>query len=134
MVDFNNEGTISRPPKDIVALIIIEKHYNFLEADEYYSNRTLSGIAERLSSCRSRLRNLFLTCHAMLKRRLTPEQYEQLNHVCKDLKHDADAPEIMKCFIIIHDQLDKLGLLKLDTRPVYDSTDIEASNKAQGYD
>ena len=133
MVDFNNEGTISRPPRDIVALIIIEKLYNYLEADEFWTAQSLNGVDSRLNTARSRLRNLFLTTHSMIQRRLPPEQYQKVRAVTTDLNKKVTPQDLLDCFIILHEQLDKLGLIKLDTRPVYDSLDIEASNKAQGY-
>ena len=134
MVDFNNEGTIQRPPKDIVALIIIEKLYNYLEADEIFAKQKLGGAGGVITIPRARLRNLFLTTHSMMKRRLKLDEYNRLRNLCTDLTATVDPKELLECFIILHDQLDRLGLIKLDTRPVYDSTDIEASNKAQGYD
>lgn len=134
MVDFNNEGTISRPPKDIVALIIIEKHYNFLEADEFFCLKHLSGVQLSSANSRSRLRNLFMTTNALLKRRLEPSIYSRIENVCMDLSKTFTQSEVVECFLLMHNVLDKIGLLKLDVKPVYDHTDIEASNKAQGYD
>ena len=54
MVDFNNDSVISKPPKEVVALIIIEKVYNFLEADEYYCKTKLNGAEPGLAISRSR--------------------------------------------------------------------------------
>ena len=69
-----------------------------------------------------------------MKRRLKLDEYNRIRNLCTDLTAVVDHTELLECFIILHDQLDRLGLIKLDTSPVYDSTDIEASNKAQGYD
>jgi len=133
MVDFNSEGTMAKPPKDIVALIIIEKFYNFLEADETYTKNKLNGAMIGLSVSRARLRNLFLVCHEMLKRRLKNEQYEQIFAVCMNLSIKKNIEELMEAFLLIVKVLDDLQLLKLDTKPVYARHRVEEANKQHGY-
>lgn len=133
MVDFNSEGTISKPPREVVALIIIEKLYNFLEADEDYSKKNLSGAGGFISISRARLRSLFLVCHQMLERRCTKEEFTKLTDVCIDLKTDTEIADIMDAFKIILKVLDDLQLIKLDTKPVYNRHRTEEANKHHGY-
>ena len=133
MVDFNSEGTISKPPKEIVALIILEKHYNFLEADEHYAKTRLQGAGIGTEVCRARLRSLFLICYSMLHRRLKKDKFEDVKNVCCDLKAKVEPADIMNCFITIHTVLDELQLLKLDTKPVYKRHHTEEANKQHGY-
>lgn len=133
MVDFNSEGTISKPPKEIVALIILEKLYNFLEADEHYTKTRLHGASLSLAIPRARLRNLFLVCHAMLERRLNPDQFQRVACVCMNLKEEIEPSDLMECFIIILNVLDDLQLIKLDTKPVYARHRTEEANKHHGY-
>jgi hypothetical protein len=133
MVDFNNETTIGKPPKEIVALVIIEKLYNFLEADEDYIKKRLGGSAWPISTTRARLRTLFLICYPMLKRRLAKEQYENVRRVCEDITYTAKPDEIIEVFKTISDILDALGLTKLDDKPVFNRRRVEEANAAQGY-
>lgn len=133
MVDFNNETTIGKPPKELVSLIIIEKLYNYLEADEDYIKKRLSGAAWPLSTCRARLRTLFLMCYPMLKRRLPPEEFEKLRKICEDPRSPAEERDLLEAFQIISKILDTLGLTKLDDKPTFKRHRIEEANKAQGY-
>lgn len=133
MVDFNSEGTISKPPKEIVALIIIEKLYNFLEADEQYTKTRFQGAGLSLAVSRARLRNLFLVCNVMLKRRCDATEFNKVKKVCMDFSKDIDVDELMDCFLIILNVLDTLGLIKLDTKPVYNRHRTEEANKQHGY-
>lgn len=132
MVDFNNETTIGKPPKELVALIIIEKLYNFLEADEDYSKKRLSGAKWPLSTSRARLRNLYLVCYALLKRRLAPEAFEKIRKLCEE-NGEAQEKDVLQAFKEITTLLDTLGLTKLDDKPVFNRGRVEESNKAQGY-
>lgn len=134
MVDFNNESTISKPPKEVVALIIIEKIYNFLEADEDYAKKKLQGGGVSIAIPRARLRNLFLMSHALLKRGLDEPDYNGCVAVCMDVnRKDVEPDDLMEAFGHMMTVLDKVGLTKLDTKPVYNRNSIEQSNKAQGY-
>jgi len=133
LVDFNNDSTISRPPRDIVALIIIEKFYNYLEADEIFAKQKLGGAGGMTSIPRARLRNLFLNTHSMMKRRLKEADYNRLRTVCCELQKKVEPEELLECFLLMHTELDSSGLLRLDTKQAYNTLDIEESNKAQGY-
>ena len=133
MVDFNSEGTMSKPPKEVVALIIIEKLYNFLEADEIFTKTMLNGASLGLAVSRARLRSLYLVTHEMLNRRCKAEDQTKLKIVCMDLQHKTDTVELMESFLIILQVLDDLQLIKLDTKPVYKRHRIEEANKQHGY-
>jgi len=133
MVDFNSEGTVSKPPKEVVALIIIEKLYNFLEADEHYAKTRLNGAGIGIAVSRARLRSMFLVCHEMLKRRLKGPEFEKVTCSCMNLNKEIDVAELMESFMLILRVLDELKLIKLDTNPVYDRHRIEEANKQHGY-
>lgn len=133
MVDFNSEGTMSKPPKEVIALIIIEKLYNFLEADETFTKTMLNGASLGLSVSRARLRCLYLVSHQMLERRCTKQDKEKLRKVCMDLTYKIDSIELMESYLIILKVLDDLQLIKLDTKPVYQRHMIEEANKQHGY-
>jgi len=133
MVDFNSEGTISKPPKEVVALIIIEKLYNFLEADEHHAKTLLNGASLGQAVSRARLRSLFLVCHEMLKRRCDYDDYTKLKLYCLNLSHKPEEDEMMDAFMIILKVLDQLQLIKLDTKPVFQRHRTEEANKQHGY-
>ena len=133
MVDFNDAGTMSKPPKDVVALIIIEKLYNYLEADEIFAKQKLGGAGVMIAIPRARLRNLFLLCYPMMIRRLRTEEFNKVNQVCTDLEKKVEPKELLDCFIMILKVLDSLELTKLDTKPVYNRARVEEANKVHGY-
>ena len=133
MVDFNDGTTIGKPPQELVALIIIEKLYNFLEADEDYIKKKLGGAAWPTAIPRARLRNLLLICNPMLQRRMEKNAYAKAWKVCTDLSHKATPEEILEVFVLISAQLDALNLTRLDNKPVFNRLRVEEANKAQGY-
>lgn len=133
MVDFNSDGTISKPPKEVVQLIIIEKLYNYLEADEHFIKQRLQGAPLPVAVPRSRLRSLFLVCYSMIKRRLDPESYAVLEKVCIKTDEKVEPSDLLEAFSIMSDLLDTLQLTKLDTKPVFQRHKIEEANKVHGY-
>lgn len=133
MVDFNSEGTMSKPPKEVVALIIIEKLYNFLEADETHTKTRLNGASAGNSTCRARLRNLFLITYKMLERRLKPEEFQEVCCVCMGTHPKIEDAAIIKTYFTILGVLDDLQLTKLDTRPVFKRHMVEDANQQHGY-
>lgn len=136
MVDFNNDNTISKPPKEIVSLIVIEKFYNFLEADEHVMKQRIMGANASFAVPRARLRNLFLVCYPMLKRRMKDKEFESLRELCVigvQENKKVEYKDIVEGFTKISALLDQLELTKLDTKPGINRTKIEQSNRAQGY-
>jgi hypothetical protein len=133
MVDFNNEATMGKPPKEVVALIIIEKVYNFLEADEDYAKNKLRGGQVSYAIAQARLRNLFFVSHTLLKRGLKEKEFDEITQVCLNtdsalVEHD----DVLECFGRIFEVLDKVGLWKIDTKPTFNRLSVEESNQAQG--
>jgi len=134
MVDFNSEGTMSKPPKEVMALIIIEKLYNFLEADEQYTKTMLNGASLGLAVSRARLRSLFLVTHEMLKRRIKdPADFQKVACCCMNLNQKMEGSELMESFLIILQVLDDMQLIKLDTKPQYNRHRVEEANRHHGY-
>ena len=134
MVDFNNEGTMSKPPKEVMALIIIEKLYNFLEAEEERTKMMLNGASTGSAVSRARLRSLFLVTHEMLKRRLKDKKdFDRVQKTCMNLKDKADDTELMGSFLTILQVLDDMKLLRLDTQEQFNRGRVEEANKHHGY-
>jgi len=132
-MDFNNEGTMSKPPREVMALIIIEKIYNFIEADESYRKTKLQGANMNLAVSRARFGSLYLISRELLERKLTPEDLEKVRIVSVELDKKIEYPELIEAYIIILKILDQLGLVKLDTRPAYQRHRTEESNQIHGY-
>lgn len=134
MVDFNNEATMGKPPREVVALIIIEKVYNFLEADEDFAKKTLMGGSMSYAVPQARLRNLFFVSHTLLKRNMTEKDFDAITSIALNTRHKTvEHDDILECFGRIFEVLDKVGLWKIDTNKVYDRHRVETANKQHGY-
>lgn len=135
MVDFNNDNTISRPPRDIVAYIVIEKLYNYIEADEDFTKKKMLGSTapQLIAIPRARLRSLFLICHPLLQRKLSDEDYEILHRTCVQITEKITSDDLLFSFNILAKVLDDLELTKLDTKQKLNRTNIEETNIALGY-
>lgn len=130
MVDFNNDATVGTPAVDVERISILQRRYDLIEAIEYYRKKRLDGAAFPISVVRSRLFSLFLEVQACLKRRLKPEDYNNLFSICYDSKEEL---ELLDAVYKINEVLDELRLTRIDTQKVYDSTDTEAENKIKGF-
>lgn len=133
-MDFNNEATMGKPPKEVISFIIIEKVYNFLEADEDYAKKTLQGAGVSYAIPQARLRNLFFVSHTLLKRNMKEKDFDAITSIALNTQHKAvEHDDILECFGRIFEVLDKVGLWKIDTKKVYERHRIEQSNKEHGY-
>jgi len=130
MVDFNNEATVGTPAAEINRVTILQRRYDYLEGQEDYRKKRLAGVGVTLSIVRARLYSLFCELQAHFKRRLSEGDYNKLLNTCESATKWED---IRDAFFYINEELDKVKLIRLDTLPVYDTTDIEAENEAKGY-
>ena len=133
MVNFNNDSTITKPPIDIVNLIIIEHWYNCRLAYEFYIKNKFNNAGITLADFRSRLISLYLSIIEILKRKLTPDEFENVNNICMNIDSKLSLHELLEAYLIINRILDLTGLIKVDTKPVVNRLNIEESNKALGY-
>ena len=132
-MDFNNEATMGKKPTELVSSIIIEKVYNFLEADEDWAKKSLQGGQITYAIARARLRTLFFSSHTLLKRNLGKEDYQDLIDTCLSTSSQITHETCLDCFGQIFEVLDKVGLWKIDTKPVFDRHRVEEANKQHGY-
>lgn len=133
-MDFNNESTMGKKPTELVASIIIEKVYNFFEADEDWAKKQLQGGSVSYAHARARLRTLFFSIHTLLKRNMTEKDYNWLTSVCLNTSQTDITPETsLEAFGLIFIVIDKIGLWKVDTRNVYNRERVEEANKEHGY-
>jgi hypothetical protein len=132
-MDFNNEATMGKKPTELVSSIIIEKVYNFLEADEDWAKKSLQGGQVTYSIARARLRTMFFSCHTLLKRNMSEKDYDWLTSICLSTdQNDVKSEESLEAFGQMFIVLDKIGLWKIDTRAVYNRERVEEANKAHG--
>jgi len=128
MVDFNNETTIGTPAVDVVRILILQRHSDLLEAYEQYNKQLYNGVQPSLAVVRARVLSLYIQIHASLKRRLSSKDYDEL----KRQVHSKELEDIKGTIFSLNDILDDLRLTRIDTKKQYDSTSVEAENKARG--
>lgn len=131
MVDFDNETTVTRPASDIIRVVILERRYNLMEAlERYYMNAALGGVdtSHDEAVVRARLLSLIDELRPMLDRRLRPEEKEELERALDR----TDMDSTLKAFHLVNKMLDIVKLIMIDTRKVYDSTNVEAENREKG--
>lgn len=130
MVDFNNEATIGTPAADVEKISILQRRYDVIEAYEAYKKGKFMGHAQSLSIVKARLISLFIEIQAMLKRRLPKEEYDKLN-IC--MNSTLIEEDILNILLRLNEFLDELKLTRIDTKKVYDSTDVEVENEEKDY-
>lgn len=129
MVDFNNDATIGTPAIDIERISILQRRYDFIEALEDYRKKRLAGAGVSLSIVRARLGSLFYELQATFKRRLTPEKYNEIKEACLN---STKEETILDAFLFINEELDKISLIKIDTRSSFNFSIAEEDNKGAG--
>ena len=129
MVNFNNDTTIGASAVDIQRVSILQRRYDFIEAFEDYKKKKLLGVNVNLNIIRARLGSLFYELQATIKRRLKEEEYKRLKNICLNKPSEDD---IEKAFFEINEELDKMKLIRIDSKKVYDFSIAEEDNKQAG--
>lgn len=127
MVDFNNENTVSTPATDIVRVLILERRYNLMEVIEAVHKEEALGIdtASQTAVVKARLLSFYYEIAEALPRQMTEEEITLLEKQLRSEKFE----ELLKAFRILNRVLDKLKLTRIDTKSVYDPTNVEEENK-----
>jgi hypothetical protein len=138
-MDFNTESMVSSSAGNIVKLLMLEARYNAFIALEFYNTKLSDGIDTGASSLKSRLGTWFLELQAYLhreKKNLIKEDskitYEYLKLVLFESKK-LDMKDAVSIFEFFNGIMDNLKITKIDTKKIYDTTDIEADNEANMY-
>ena len=131
MVDFNSEATVGTPASDVERISILQRRYDLIEAFEDYKKRRSLGTDHPLSIVRVRLMSLFIELQALLKRRLSTKDYNDLKDRCFDIKSTEE--NIIKSIFELNEQLDAIRLTMIDTQVVYNKRKVEEENKIKGY-
>lgn len=130
MVNFNNETIMSRPPSDVVALILLEKYANVLEALELYiENESKDFTHNSFIILKSRLFVLFYSQKQAFRRALKKEDFYRLENI----KNIESFEELRVVYDIIMTWLDSTQILKLDRLQALDLSDIESDNQDAGF-
>lgn len=129
-MDFNNETTVGIPAADVERISILQRRYDMIEALEDYKKKRLNGVGVTLSIVRARLFSLFVEIQALLKRRLSEIEY---NNILNSCLNDTKEDELIKTIFLLNEQLDEIKLTRIDTSRVYDSLNVEEENKEKGF-
>lgn len=128
MVDFNNDSTITRTPKDILEILIIEKRTYFIDAYEKYIKDKTNGVQTPISILKARLNSLFLEIYPSLQKNMDKENFELL----KNNVNSKDADALLQAFNDMSEFLYNKKLLMWDSMKQYDPTSAEEENKFHG--
>ena len=111
-------------------MMILEAHYNLLEAIERYLQIEAGDVVGSISVIRCRAWRLFTLLKPALERRAKTKSFKQY----EEILGVQDFDKLLTYTYNLCGELDKLGLTKIDTRPVYDRARVEQENKAKGLD
>ena len=128
MVDFNNDTTSSKPPIEIVNLIILEAWYNFRLANEFYLTKRFNNINESISSCRARLSTMFTAGTEIYRKRIDAERFKLIENICLNINFKVKYEDIIDTYQILSSILYEIGLTKIDTRPIRNRLNVEECN------
>lgn len=128
MEDYNSKVDKSEamPPLEILKLSLLRRRAEVLNAVASYYNRKLhSGSPPPVSEIQSKLLILYYELEPALSRWLVDEKAlnELFDMVCSD-----KFPALLQAFRLINMELDSRKIIRLDTTPTYNSTDIETEN------
>lgn len=132
MVDFNNESTITTPAADVVKITILQRRYDLLDSMEMYEKMSERGVAGGVHVVKSRLWTLFRELRPLLARRGKDKKGGTDSYtIILSLLEKGDFSSFDRALALIDEELDDLGLIKIDTkqRP---STHIVQRNRTAG--
>lgn len=132
MVDFNNESTVATPPGEVMKIVVLERREQCIEALESYFHTEGAGLdaSHKLMTVRSRILALWYQVKAMAKRRLKPEEYEEVVTDFGNLK--AQEEQLLMAFDWLNQFVDDMGLTYIDSRERYDRRRVEDTNTKKG--
>ena len=99
MVDFNNDTIVGVPAQDIERVLILQARNDFIIAHEHYKKEKRLSNFNDTTIISTRLQSLFLEIQALLKRRLSKEDYE---NIYNNIMNGQDYDKILNSFIIMY--------------------------------
>ena len=139
MVDFNAKETIGTPATDIVRILWIQARDNFFQAWESYYKIKLQGGNPGLGVVQARLITLFNEMQAYIHRTNSNKKDSEntLTYLeIYDLVYSDNLTEqnVKDAIHFINGKMDKIQLIKIDTKQRYNRFDMEEENKVFGLD
>lgn len=129
-MNFDNEVTVGVPASDVERISILQRRYDLIEALEDYRKKRLNNVGVNISVVRARLFSLFVEIQAMLKRKLSPKDYERILDNCMTSNKESI---IIETIFFLNEQLDNIRLTRIDSQRMYDTVNIEEENEAKGF-
>ena len=131
MVNFSDSTTMTRPRKDIVNIMILQRIDNLVEAVEFFELKDDKARDNGLSELKSILLSLIL----LIKKPLERELKKQKKGTVKQLRQEIykidyeDKESLLDLVDYILDFVYDKDVTKWDTKEPTDRTDIIAMNK-----
>ena len=132
MVDFNSEGAFTSNKGHILELLILGRRDELINTFQAWKKESLLKTAKARTykgDLHSIIFALFLELKEALKRN-DKDNFEKLESDI--LGENLDDKDLIKCFYIINQSLDKLNLIKIDNKKSYDSRLVEEENESKG--
>jgi len=144
MVDFNAEGTFTANKGHILELVVLGRRDELINTFQLWKEASFNerSTEDNLKNkLRSVLFALFLELDSTLFRKLCERdkrgvvrdrsKYDELKNLLSNSKSISDD-ELLDTFFVINNVLDGLNLIRLDTKRVYDASNVETENEEKG--
>lgn len=125
------DNIVGLAPLNIIKIGIIEARENFILAYEMYAQDEEKGMVPQLSYIVGRLKTWFMKLQAGLKRRLKEYDYLYLKEMIMD-NPKLQLNEILDIYYLLNEEMDAMGLTKIDTKEKIEPGRAELSNRHRG--
>jgi len=126
MVDFNNETTIAKSPRDILIYIILERHYIVLQSIQQYQFQVYQNSESNSeSSLKSQIYIYYEAVRTSLEQ--DKENHKEIELLCQS----QEIAECMKGFRLVENYLYTIGVLKFGFKLDYDPSDAYEDDNAK---
>jgi len=134
MVNFDSDTLLTTNKGEILNLIILGDRDDLLSTMEKWRESCISNGSGKTPleyKVRSKLFKLFKELQCPLERNLKKDVFEDLKKLVYSNDHIKNE-DIINSFDVINEFLDKINLIKIDTKKNIDSRRIEEENSEKG--
>ena len=131
IVDFNNETTITRPRQDILIVMILQTWQNLIDAIIEYESYTSKGTEGTIHKIKSQAMGLVILIRTTFSKSITLDKkspYKDIEDFTKKLRSENDT-EVFEAINYLEAFLYSKGVLKWDSKEVFDKTNVFESNR-----
>lgn len=128
MVDFNNDSTITRSAKDILAVLIIEKRTYVIDAIEQYIKDKSRGIHPSISIVKARLHSFYIEILPSIAKSYNDDEHKKLYALITS----TNIEDLIKGFNELSNYLYVKKLIMWDSMRQYDPSSAEQENEFHG--